>query len=53
MFFIIWTLDIFAETNKIITNIALLGIANVLLGILLLMTSIILYSIVSVVRERK
>ena len=53
MFFTIWTLDIFAETNKIITNIALLGMANILLGILLLMTSIILYSTVSVVRERK
>ena len=51
--FTIWTLDIFAETNKIITNIALLGIANILLGILLLMTSIILYSTVSVVRERR
>ena len=52
IFFTVWTLDIFAETSKIITNIVLLAIANVLLGILLLMTAIILYSIVSVVRER-
>jgi len=52
IFFVIWTLDIFSESGRIITNIALIGIGGLVLGILCLMTAIILYSIVSVVRER-
>ena len=52
MFFTIWTFNIFAETNKIITNIALIGIAGLILGALCIMTAVILYSTVSVVRER-
>jgi len=53
IFFVIWTLDIFSEEGKIITNIALIGMGGLILGILCIMTSVILYSIVSVVRERK
>jgi len=45
-------LNIFAESNKIITNIALIGIAGLILGALCIMTAVILYSTVSVVRER-
>lgn len=52
IFFIIWTLDIFSESGKIITNIALIGMGGVILGILCTMTAVILYSMVSVVRER-
>ena len=52
IFFVIWTLDIFSEEGKIITNIALIGMGGLILGILCIMTSVILYSIVSVVRER-
>ena len=52
IFFTIWTLDIFSESSKIITNIALIGMGGLVLGTLCLMTAIILYSIVSVVRER-
>jgi glycosyltransferase involved in cell wall biosynthesis len=52
IFFTVWTLNIFAESNKIITNIALIGIAGLILGAICIMTAVILYSTVSVVRER-
>jgi glycosyltransferase involved in cell wall biosynthesis len=52
MYFTIWTLNIFSESSKIITNIALIGIAGLILGALCIMTAVILYSTVSVVRER-
>lgn len=50
-FFIVWTLQGFAETREIITNISLIGIGSTILGALFLMTSILLFSLVSVVRE--
>ena len=53
LFFIIWALTIFSETRQIITNIALIGIGGIMIGILFLMTAIILYSIVNVVREKR
>ncbi len=53
LFFVVWTLQIFTETNKVITNIALLGVGGVVLGALLMVAAIILYSLVSVVREGK
>jgi len=53
LFFIIWTIQAFTETRQIITNISLIGIGSTILGTMLTMTSIILYSLVSVVRERR
>lgn len=53
LFFIVWTLQIFSETRQITTNIALIGIGSVMIGILFLMTSTILYTVVSVVREKR
>ena len=53
MFFIIWTIQGFTETRQIITNISLIGIGSTILGMVLLTTSIILYSIVNVVREKR
>jgi len=52
LFFVLWTLQIFSETRQIITNISLLGIGGVVLGTMLLITAIILFTVVSVVRER-
>jgi len=52
LFFIVWTIQAFGETGIIITNISLIGIGFTILGFMLLNTSIILYSIISVVRER-
>jgi len=52
LFFVVWTLQSFSETRQIITNISLIGIGSVILGTMLSMTAIMLYSLVSVVRER-
>ena len=53
LFFIIWTIHEFTITGSIITNISIIGIGLIILGSILTMTSILLYSVVSVVRERK
>lgn len=52
LFFILWTLQLFADTRQIITNVSLIGIGAVIVGTMLTMTSIMLYSLVNVVRER-
>lgn len=53
LFFIVWTLQEFTETRRIITNISLIAIGSTIFGTLLTMTSVLLYSLVSVVRERR
>jgi len=53
LFFIVWTLQEFTETRRIITNISLIAIGSTIFGMLLTMTSVLLYSLVSVVRERR
>ena len=53
LFFIIWTLQAFSETRQIVTNLALIGVGAILGGIMMLMTSIMLFSLVNVVREKR
>jgi glycosyltransferase involved in cell wall biosynthesis len=53
LFFIVWTVHEFAISGSIITNISIIGIGSTILGSILTMTSILLYSVVSVVRERR
>jgi glycosyltransferase involved in cell wall biosynthesis len=53
LFFILWTIQAFSETREIITNISLIGIGSITLGMILIVTAIILYAIVSVVREKR
>ena len=48
-----WTLQIYSEQKQVITNIALVGIGGVILGTILLISGTILYSIISVVREKR
>tara|TARA_B100000029_G_scaffold510893_1_gene603521 strand:+ start:1425 stop:2303 length:879 start_codon:yes stop_codon:yes gene_type:complete len=50
--FIGWTIQIYSVEQEIITNISLIGIGCIILGSVLLMTSIILFSIVTVVKEK-
>ena len=52
LFFFIWTIQIFSESRLIATNIAIIGIGSILVGIVLSMTAILLFSLVNVVRER-
>jgi glycosyltransferase involved in cell wall biosynthesis len=53
LFFIMWTIHEFSMGGSIITNLAIIGIGSIILGSILTMTSIFLYSVVSVVRERR
>ncbi len=50
--FTVWTLQLFAETREIITNISLLAIGTIIFGTMLMMTAILLYSIVNLIREK-
>ena len=51
--FIAWTIQVYANEQEIITNISLIGIGCVVLGTVLLMTGVILFSIVTVVNDKK
>ena len=53
LIFVAWTIQIYAETQEIITNISLIGIGSVVLGTIFLLTAIILFSIVTVVNSKK
>ena len=52
LFFIVWTIQEFSLSRQIITNLALIGTGATIVGTMLLITSIILYSLVNVVREK-
>lgn len=53
LFFSVWTVQLFSESRKIITNVALIGVGSSIIGIILLVTAILLFSLVSIVREAK
>jgi glycosyltransferase involved in cell wall biosynthesis len=53
LFFIVWTLHEFSIHRTIITNIALIAAGSTILGTIFLLTSIILFSMVSLIREQK
>jgi hypothetical protein len=50
--FVAWTIQIYSVEQEIITNISLIGIGCVVLGSIFLMTAVILFSIVTVVKEK-
>jgi hypothetical protein len=53
LFFWVWTIQTFTATRQIMTNVALIAVASTMVGLMLLTTAIILWVLVSVVRERK
>ena len=53
MSFMIWTFQIYAEETRVVTNIALVGIGTVILGAVLMISAILLYSLVSVVQDNR
>ncbi|MEM2981364.1 MAG: glycosyltransferase family 2 protein [Thermoproteota archaeon] len=53
IFFWIWTLQIFAEKRQVVTNIALIAIATTIVGLMLLTTAVILWVLVSILREKR
>jgi glycosyltransferase involved in cell wall biosynthesis len=50
--FVLWSIHAFAIDGKIITNITLIGIGSTIVGVVLVITAILLYSLISVVREQ-
>jgi len=53
LIFWVWTLHIFASTRQIVTNIVLIALGATLVGLMLLTTAVILWVLISVVREAK
>ena len=53
IFFWVWVLQTFAATRQVITNIVLIAIGATIVGLMFLTTAIILWVIVSVIRELK
>ena len=51
--FLIWTFQIYAEETRVVTNIALVGIGAIILGVILMISAILLYSLVSVVQDNR
>jgi len=51
-FFWFWTLDIFVQTRSIVTNITLIAVVSTLAGLMFMSTAVLLWVIVSVVREK-
>ena len=51
--FVAWTVQIYTESQQIITNVSLIGIGCVVIGTVFLMTAVILFSIVTVVNDKK
>jgi glycosyltransferase involved in cell wall biosynthesis len=48
----LWAVDIYAKEGRLVTNVALISIASGLVGIFALFTGIILFAMISVVREK-
>lgn len=53
LFFVAWTLQLYVESHEIITNVSLIGIGAIIIGVVLLMTATILHSIVSIVKGHR
>ena len=49
----LWAIQIFTNEGVLITNIALIGMGGVILGTVMMITATILYSIISIAKERK
>ena len=50
--FIYFSIQYYAEVGRLSTNLTLIGVGTTLIAVVLLITSILLYSLVSVVREK-
>ncbi|MGD0397142.1 MAG: glycosyltransferase family 2 protein [Nitrososphaerales archaeon] len=47
-----WTLSLFAETHTVVTNVTLIAVASTIVGLILMAIAVILWVMISVVRER-
>ena len=53
LFFWVWTIQTFTATRQIITNVALIAVASTIIGLMLLITAMILWVLISLIRETK
>ena len=51
--FISWTIQIYSVQQEIVTNVSLIGIGCIVLGAVLLMTAVILFSLVTLINDTK
>ena len=51
--FISWTIQIYSVHQEIVTNVSLIGIGCIVLGAVLLMTAVILFSLVTLINDTK
>jgi len=49
----LWAIQIFTNEGVLITNITLISMGGVILGMVMMITATILYSIISIAREKK
>src|SRR5208337_801 len=47
-----WTLSLFVDTHRVVTNVALIAVASTIVGLMLMAIAVILWVMISVVRER-
>ena len=52
VFFTIWVVNEYISGGNFPIHVALIGVANIIIGTMLIMTAILLYSLVNVVREK-
>lgn len=50
--FLLWTIQIYSEESRIVTNIALIALGSIILGVILMISSILLFSIITILREQ-
>jgi hypothetical protein len=48
----VWTIDIYSKEGRLVTNIALMSIAFGFVGILAFFAAVILFTLISVMREK-
>jgi glycosyltransferase involved in cell wall biosynthesis len=53
LFFWVWTLQIFASSRQVVTNITLIALGATLIGLMLLTTGVILWVLISVVKDAR
>lgn len=53
LIFLVYTIQIFTEIRQILLSSAIIGVSTITLGIILLMASILLYSMVNLIRNKK
>jgi glycosyltransferase involved in cell wall biosynthesis len=53
VYFWLWTIDLYVSTRAILTNVALVAVATTVFGLILMTSAIMLWVIISVIREKQ